>query len=520
MSRKLRLILGLAAVSAIAVGLILSQQQSSTRRPRAEPRGAVGSESVPRGAAVITVGQGIPGRVIAPGFLGLSLEYWAVEAYAGHDPALLEQLIRDLTPDQAPVLRIGGDSTDWTWFPVPGMPRPPGVTYSLGDRWFAMTRNLAQALRARLILGIDLEANSADVAATEARALVAGIGSQSIEGLELGNEPELYSTFAWYTAPDGAAVPGRPPGYDFAAFTQNFASVAAALPGLPVAGPAIGAPAWMQKLGALIAAEPRLSLLTLHRYPLVRCVPRRSPMFPTIANLLAPAAARGLADSVVPYVALAKQHGLQLRIDEMNSVSCGTGPGVANVFASALWALNAAFQMARVGVDGVNFHTYPGATYQLFGFRRLDGRWQAAVYPEYYGLLMFAQAAPPRSQLLRVSGASPAGVSVWATRAPRGDVRVLLIDDSATHAHVIAVRIPPRAGAAASRAGAAPLEWLRAPGLRARHGITLAGQSFGARTTTGALAGPPQTTLVAPVHGDYVVRLPAASAALLEVPSL
>lgn len=92
---------------------------------------------------------------------------------------------------------------------------------------------------------------------------------------------------------------------------------------------------------------------------------------------------------------------------------------MSNVFASALWALDAAFQMARVGVDGVNFHTFPGARYELFSFKRRHRRWRGFVAPEYYGLLTFAEAAPPGSSLLRVSG-SLGNVRAWATRAPEG----------------------------------------------------------------------------------------------------
>ena len=48
--------------------------------------------------------------------------------------------------------------------------------------------------------------------------------------------------------------------------------------------------------------------------------------------------------------------------------------------------------------------------------------------------------------------------------------------------------------------------------------ITLGGQSFGARTTTGLLADPSRTVALKPRAGDYVVQMPAASAALLTLP--
>src|SRR5437868_783176 len=50
-----------------------------------------------------------PGRVLPSGFLGLSLEYPALQAYAGDDPLapnpIFEALIRQLAPGQAPELR-------------------------------------------------------------------------------------------------------------------------------------------------------------------------------------------------------------------------------------------------------------------------------------------------------------------------------------------------------------------------------------------------------------------------------
>ena len=78
----------------------------------------------------LTVETNAPGRTIPSGFVGLSTEYWAIPSYAGHDPEALdpvfEQLIRNLAPGARPVLRLGGDSTDWTWWPVPGLRKPPG----------------------------------------------------------------------------------------------------------------------------------------------------------------------------------------------------------------------------------------------------------------------------------------------------------------------------------------------------------------------------------------------------------
>jgi hypothetical protein len=126
-------------------------------------------------------------RGIPPGFLGLSLEYWAVPDYAGPNPRRVNpvclRLIRNLTGGSAQVLRIGGVTSDNTWWPTKGVPKPAGVVFGLTRRWIRTIGAVAARLDARLILGINFEADSRRVAATEARALVAGVGRGRVQAL-------------------------------------------------------------------------------------------------------------------------------------------------------------------------------------------------------------------------------------------------------------------------------------------------------------------------------------------------
>jgi Glycosyl hydrolase family 79 C-terminal beta domain len=334
--------------------------------------------------------------------------------------------------------------------------------------------------------------------------------ASSIEGLELGNEPELYGSFSFYRLPNGQHVNGRPKGYDFSDYLHDFSRIGGSVPKLPLIGPATGGPHWIPDLPSFLRAQPRVRVATLHRYPLQSCFIRPSqPQYPTLAHLLSPTASQGLASSIAPYVRVAHARRIPLRIDEMNSVSCGTAPGISSTFGSALWVLDAVFQMARVGVDGVNIHTYPKAPYELFNFTRSGGTWSGYVNPEYYGLLMFAQASPAGARLLPTSGAL-GNVRSWATRAPDGTIHVVLINDYTAQSRTIAVRIP-------GAGGPATLEPLRAPGVSARTGVTLGGQTFGTATTTGLLSGPSDATAVKPSGGNYVVKLPQASAAMLTI---
>ena len=526
MSRSRSLLVSAAVALALASAARPSPAASTTAltvggpaRPAASTTAlTVGGPARPAASTTaLTVGGPASTRPIPPGFLGLSLEYFAIPAYAGTNPSAIDpvfvQLIRNLAGGQPPQLRIGGDTTDRTWWPVARTRTPAGVTYTLTPAWIAVTKALAAATGARLTLGINLEADSATVAAAEADQLVAGLGRNQIEALELGNEPELYGTFTW----GHSGKPGRARGYDFDAFSGDFTRIARALGPLPLAGPASGATRWFKDIGPFLAVHRGVTVATIHRYPLERCyVTRRQPTYPTISHLLGGASTRALADSIAPAVKAAHARHVPLRVDEINTISCGWDPAVSRSFASALWALDTLFELAGEGVDGVNIHTFPGATYALFRLGQVDGRWQGAVMPEYYGLEMFAQAAPAGSTLLRVSAAGAPLLDAYATRAPGGTVRVVVINKGPT-TRVIRVRAP--AGTRA-KAPAGTVERLEAPSLSARAGVTLGGQSFGASTTTGLLSGPQTTSTIAgTTGGGYLLRVPPASAALLTLPS-
>ncbi|HEY1515107.1 MAG TPA: glycosyl hydrolase family 79 C-terminal domain-containing protein [Solirubrobacteraceae bacterium] len=498
-------------LAAIAVACVLPPIATAT-----PPNAAATPTNAPaRATNVVTIGAAATPGTIPPGFLGLSLEYFAIEPYAGTNPSSIDpvfvQLIRNLSPGQAPELRIGGDTTDRTWWPVPGMPTPAGVTATLTRNWLDVTHALATQLGAQLTLGINFEADSTKVAGAEANAELDGIGRSRIAAFELGNEPELYGSFDWGLS----GAPGRPKGYDFEAFAQDFTRIGRAMPHLPLAGPTDGGTRWFPKVGTFLSDHPQVAVATIHRYPLESCYVKPSdPSYPTIPHMLSPAATSTLARSVTPAVRQAHARHVPIRVDEINTISCGWDPAVSRSFASALWSLDTLFELAGVGVDGVNLHTFPGATYALFRFAQVGGQWRGIVMPEYYGLDMFAQAAPPGSRLLRASATGTAArqLRAFATRAPDGTIRVVVINEGSS---TRTLRVAPPAGSAT---GTGAVERLDAPSLAARVDVTLAGQSFGASTATGLLAGTRSTPTVAPVNGEYTLRIPSSSATMLTLP--
>jgi hypothetical protein len=502
----------IAALPAVARALGLGACGGTTRSGHPQTRARSLAAAAPPSLRPLTIDRAAVGRPVPSGFVGLSMEFRGLEAYAGTDPQAVdpgfEQLMRNLAPGQRPVLRIGGDGTDWTWWPLAHVTKPPGIKFSLSNRWMQVTRALAGALDARLILGVNLEADSSRVAAGEASAEINGIGRRAIQALEVGNEPELYGTFSWYRTPSGRRVLGRPRGYDFRDFMGEYTRFARSLPPATLAGPSTGAVLWMQQLGSFLPSEPRVRLVTLHAYPLKRC----GASTVTAGQLLAESSSAGLAAGVAPYIQVAHRHGVPARVDEMNGISCGGQRGVSDSFASALWVLDALFEMAHTGVDGVNIHTVPSTIQELIGAKLQHGTWELHVHPEYYGMMMFAQAAPAGSRLLQLSWQLADGVKAWATRSSNGVIRVVLINKRLSGSRTARIRIP-------SVRGPAAVERLEAPGVHATGGVTLGGQSFGSATSTGMLAGKPQTTTVSPVGGAYVISLPAASAAMLTIPA-
>ena len=462
----------------------------------------------------------VHGRAIPSNFLGLALEFNEIPQLASPtavNPAFA-QLVKNLDPQGRPNIRIGGQSTDRVWWPVRGMSQPYGVTYDLGPKWTAAAHTLAQATNAQYLLGINLEADRTRISQVEAAQLVKGIGSHYIGALEIGNEPDLYTAIPWYRRAGGRALPwyshtgapvfSRPPTFRPPDYVAELTRTLKVMPRLPIAGPETSNAPWATAFDRLVSPRSRVRMLTSHAYGLNQCIhDTSSPAYPTVPHLVSLYASRAEASGIGPSVALAHRDGAQYRIDEMGSITCNGRFGVSNTFASALWSLDALFTMAADGVDGVNLHTYPHSANGLFDFSVRHGQSQASVHPLYYGALMFAQAAPAGSRLLRVVSSSQGPLRAWATRAPDHSVRVLLVNDSLSSSALAVVRTPVAPGPAS-------LERLRASSAHATSGVTLGGKGFGAATTTGVLA-PPVPQQVKPRGGAYSVTLPAGSAALL-----
>jgi hypothetical protein len=231
----------------------------------------------------------------------------------------------------------------------------------------------------------------------------------------------------------------------------------------------------------------------------------------TISELLDPKSSAGLANMLRPAVTAAHRRHVPLRLDEMNAVSCGGEKGVSDTFASALWSVDFLFQLARIGVAGINVNSVPGSINSPFEFTTAGNHWSGIVHPLYYGMQLFAQAAPDGAHLLSVSGHRDSTLRTWATRAPDGTIHVVVINDKLATPANVALSVPAGGGRPATVA------LLRAPRINSTSNVTLGGQSYGSLTTTGTLGGTLTAGHTTPNRGRYSVRVPPATVAMLTI---
>ena len=470
--------------------------------------GASASTSRAGAAAPLTVSSSGVGPGVPAGFVGLATEYWNVENEVGTDPskpdAPFEQVARNLAPGGGFSLRIGGDSTDWTWFPIPGMKQPPWVRWTMTPAWAAVTKRLVADLHAHLIVGLTMESGSVKIADAELHEIQTGVGDSAPITFELGNEPELYSHFPYYHTANGAAVLGRPKNYSLADMAAQWDQLANALPKVRLAGPGYSGLSALPYVSEFLSSTHRLSLLTVHTYPLKskRCT-GGAPL--QESELFDASSLEDMASQVKTWTSVAHHYADGVRVDEMNSVTCGGEPGFTNSFGPALWALNVLPLYAEAGINGVNFQTRPYTAQNLIQTDDTSAGWRVRVQPEYYGLLAFAKLTPPGSRILQVS-AVKSGLYAWAARTPQGQTNVVITNVGRAPAS-FAVK-------AAGVSGKATVEALKASGgLSASTGVTLGGQTIDPQT--GQLTGRRVTTTVSPHKGAYDVTVPAATAEIV-----
>jgi hypothetical protein len=401
--------------------------------------GADGSRQRDPPRAVVSVDVARPGRLVPRSFLGISIEWDSLAAYAGapgHRHAALRPLLAPLVRETGGLaLRVGGDTADQAWWNPRGAPRPPTVLQDVTPGTLDTVSWLARTLGGPVTLGLNLALDDPANARALATAARAQLPRGVLDTLEIGNEPDLYTRGHVFTVPGHVHRRVRkravytPAIYrrDATAYLDALSAHPAQAPRLAVAGFA-GPGWWTSRPGLIGSTGGRVGALSAHLYALPRCGGRPPPL----SWLLTRSASRGRAATLEPLVALGHRRGLPVRVTELNSAACGGRPGWSDTFTAALWLTDTLFALVHDGLDQADVHTWAHARYALFDVtaNRVTPR------PPLTGMLAFARAAPLGSRLVPARSSPGSALRAWATVDARGTVRVALIAADASRASV------------------------------------------------------------------------------------
>jgi hypothetical protein len=466
-----------------------SPTKHSSRTPKRKPAAPVkASVSIDPAAAI--------GPAVAEDFLGLSFEASSLPNLAGYaGSGDLVNLMRSLGQG---VMRFGGISVDTEAGWSDEAPAPAWAHTTIAPQDLAGIAALAHATGWRVLLGVTFGHFEPAVAAQEAQVAQSLLGA-SLEGIAIGNEPDRYVADGLRTAPWSFA--------DYVSETAAYrAAIAAAAPGVPIVGPDVSSSeAVLGWVGETAAAE-HPALLTAHYYPLTKCQSRA----PKLSELVSPLTRAHESALLTGMSALAVASKIPLRVDETNSVSCRGQPGVSNVFASALWAVDYVARAMASGVAGLNFHDLIAEPFSYSPLVAEDAQELASgalhANPEWYALLLADRLLGDRPVQAVLDGGDHT-LTAGAFVSSRGNLHLVLDDFAPSGARRLLVRLRlPRS----FRAG--PILRLTAPGLTATSGVELGGKAVSAEGTWSAAAGLPY---VSGKPGSLELEMPASSAALV-----
>jgi len=451
--------------------------------------------------AVITISSSATGTNLTDGSLGLSFEASDL-ALPGFTSGNLAAYLKTLGQS---VIRIGGNTVDETFWTSAGAPPPSWSIATITPADLTALAGLAQASGWKVILGVNLKHYDPASAADEARFAHSALGS-SLQAIEIGNEPDLYSQYKSNTA------------QFFTDFQAYVSAIEQAVPGLPIEGDdSIAGPASSFQ-NAFVSAEsglakPDIVELTGHNYPLTSTTCGGSP---TIAGLLGTSARDEENNNAQAAAAAAAKLRVPAVIDEANSVVCEGQQGVSDVYAAALWEVDDQLVTAREGVQGDYMH---GTVLQcdtakpLFMFYTPLCAPSAAdaangilaAQPEYYGLAAVHEIGT--GAFLNLSNPDWASVRAYAIRHQDNTVTVVLddIQDPASNGQQSLQLDFGQSFTHGSRFN------LAASSLTATSGITLGGQTV---QGNGTLA-PPASTPVTVSGSTLTVTVAAGSTAII-----
>ena len=437
--------------------------------------------------ATATLALSAKGRAVPDSFLGMCHE-WKVFPYAGTNFQVINpiyvELIRNLSMRGGGpmVMRVGGNSQD----DLTGAPRD----YSLNA-----VASLCKQANTRLIYGLKLYKSDLNLIRQQIAAGLKVMPRSCVLAWQLGNEPDLrpgYVPRDYFTRYFGL---GRGLG---PAFRGN------------LAGPSFAIMPGAKAINAYLAQDPGLNkFVTLHHY-----LGNGTVGTWDVPTLLQDKYAKAARIATAGALQAAHAVGKRVRIDEMNTVYNGGGPGMSDTLGGALWNLDTSMELLDGGMDGINFITGGELPYSPIR-EAVDhkGGYMPVAGPPYYAMAMFMQAVARKVSILpvAVSKSDAVNIKVWAFRYHKNvALRVVVINKDLKAAGNVALKGLP----AGSTAGAITMT---GDSLTSGAHMTLAGQTWD-NTPDGKPTGPYRCeSLQVGTNGLMMVPIRPGQAKLLEI---
>ncbi len=424
------------------------------------------------------------GPVISPRFLGLSYEKSMLSRglFDATDTAMIG-LLRSLGQG---VLRVGGNQVDRTIWRPDG---PGGEAAFIAPADVRRFAAFAQATGWQVLYAVNMGANNPAAAADEV-AFASTILGDTLAGIEIGNEPDVFHS-------NGL----RNRAYNYALYSYEWQLLADAVrartPNVVLTGPASAGNVRDFTLPFARDYGGEINLLTQHYYrangilasSTVDVLLQPDPNLPSMLRSLANA----VADNHIR---------AGFRLAEANSYYNGGAPNVSNSFAGALWLLDFLINLARAGAGGVNLHGGGnGPGYTPIGD---DGRQPVEVRPEYVAMRLMA---PLSGGTLLSAGVDADGLNLGAcaVRATSGQTQLLLVNKDRSREARVQVAL-------ATAAHESALMRLTGDSLDSKLGVRLGGSAI---RRDGAWDGRPE--IIAVTGGTLSFDLPPATAVRVEL---
>jgi len=434
----------------------------------------------------VTVDDSKPGYMVSPLFEGFSYETALLAQnpeYLNSQNQVLINLIKNLGRG---VLRIGGNSSDITnWA---GDSTDSANTNILTTTQIDRLADFSKATGWPVIFGLNLVDKNAEAAAQEATYIYKKLGNHLLS-LQNGNEPDVY-----YLGP-------RPKSYSYKNFCSEwdkyFRSIKKSVPQVNFAGPDVTPfnNTWLTDFTAQEAKN--INLIDGHYYA---TGPASSPSisYNDILN-----DNKRLWEYLLTLNGLSKEYKKPYRISECNSVFGQGKPGVSNVFASALWALDFMWKVAEHNGQGVNFH---GGNLTFYYSPISHPGNDFVAKPEYYAMLAFKYGAVGQIIIPAELDTHQYNITAHAVMNAKKNYSVTLINKETQTDAVFIIHFTKEAGNVS-------VVRLLSPTITSGDDVTFAGS----KVESDGTFSPDITETYRANSYSVRIRLPAASAAVVTV---